>query len=73
MADHDEAAWSEWFDKQWDLCHQIDRAIAGLSVGKDDMFRAALWSGVLEHGGEVLRQYIPLTSATADTTTTEEE
>lgn len=56
----EQIAWDEWFDKQYDLCGQIDRAIAGLSVGKDDMFRAALWSSVVEHGAECIRFYIPL-------------
>ena len=53
-------AWNEWFDRQRDLCHQVDKAVAGLSEGKSDMFRAALWSGVLEHGAETIRRYIPL-------------
>lgn len=59
----DTAAWNEWFDKQYDLTEQIDRAIAGLSKGKTDQFRAALWAGVLEHGGEAIRGFIPLTAS----------
>lgn len=51
--------WEEWFDKQYDLNERIDKAIAGLTVGKGDGFKLALWSSVIEHAAETLRIYIP--------------
>lgn len=55
--------WDEWFDKQHPLTERVDKAIEGLSVGKDDHFRAALYSAVIESAAERLRMYlIPLDS-----------
>lgn len=52
--------WDEWFDGQYDISACIDQAVKELSVGKDDAFRAALLSGVLEHCAERIRGFIDL-------------
>lgn len=50
--------WEEWFDAQYALCDQMDRAVAGLSAGKDDAYRAAVWSAVIEHAAEAIRMCV---------------
>ena len=62
MADSDQA-WSEWFDAQYPLNEQISNAVAGLSVGKKDAFRAALWASVIENAAEQFRFYLHLEDA----------
>jgi hypothetical protein len=56
MADNE--LWDEWFDGQMELTQRIERAVEGLATGKDDNFRAALYSAVIEHAAERLRMYI---------------
>jgi hypothetical protein len=58
MADPRNWTWDDWFDDQYPLCVNLDLAVSRLSAGKDDLFRAALWSAVIEHAGESLRMYI---------------
>ena len=50
--------WEEWFASQSGLNDRIDIAIEGLSKGKDDAFRAALYSSVIESCAERLRMYL---------------
>jgi hypothetical protein len=55
-------AWDEWFDAQYELTERIDKAIAGLAVGKDDAFKLAVWAAVVEHAAESMRMYIPMST-----------
>ena len=64
----EEAMWDEWFDKQYDLCKRIDRAIDGIAghwVNQEipmnkNASRAALYASVLEHCGEAIRKEIDM-------------
>lgn len=51
--------WDEWFDAQFDLNERIERAVKGISAGKGDGFRVALYAAVIEHCAEAMRTYIP--------------
>lgn len=50
--------WNEWFDGQDVLTDCIEKAINKLAQGKDDNFKAALHSAVIEYSAEQLRMYI---------------
>jgi len=50
--------WDEWFDKQYELTNRIDRAIDGLSQGRDDQFRVSLYVAVIEHSAEAMRAFL---------------
>lgn len=51
-------AWDDWFDDQSPLCRRIDKAIAALSKDRNDDYRAALYSAVIESAAERLRMYL---------------
>jgi len=56
--------WDEWFDGQYDLAACVDKAVTELSKDKDDLFKAALYSAIIEHCAEQLRFNIDLTKKT---------
>lgn len=66
MSETVQTAWDEWFDKQWDLTHCIDRAVADQSAGKGAGFRVALYAAVIEHCAEAMRAHIPDVALTRD-------
>ena len=53
-----EAMWDEWFDGQYDLNLCIDRVVKARGEGKPAGFKAALYSGVIEHCAEQMRGYV---------------
>jgi hypothetical protein len=58
--------WEEWFDAQYELTERIDKAIAGLTADKDDAFRVALYSAVIEQAAEKMRRYLVASADPAD-------
>jgi hypothetical protein len=55
--------WDEWFDSQHDLMQCIEQAVNEQAEGKDKMFKAALYSAVIEACAESLRLNIDLSKA----------
>lgn len=55
-----QALWDEWFDVQYDIARCVDNAVEAKSKGKGDLFKAALYSGLIEHLAEQMRSCIEL-------------
>lgn len=70
MAGLTDADWEEWFDNQWDLQQRIDKAVEGLAKSYSEdargAYRLALWSSVIEHASEALRNEIPTVTSSGE-------
>jgi hypothetical protein len=55
-----DAAWEQWWDVQYALCHDIDQRLDEAARGRSRPFGAALTASLIEHLGEKLRSYLEL-------------
>jgi hypothetical protein len=55
-----DAAWDQWWDVQYALCHDIDERLDKAARGRSRQFGAALTASLIEHLGEKLRSYLEL-------------
>ena len=51
--------WDEWFNEQWDIVYCIERLMREKHKDKSDGFKVALYSAIIEHCAETMRQHIP--------------
>lgn len=67
MNEVEQAAWSSWFDAQWELTREFDRLFDARVSGRSDTFKAATCSAMVEHFSEKQRRFMTLPASDVGT------